>query len=322
MNILIAIIAAAVLFLIITALLSVMNRQREESREAIQMRLRSLAMSDTAAESISIVAHKRSMSEMKWLERILKKFSWVEQFDTAIKQGQSSGAVGTYLLTAGLIGLVSAYIIYMVIEMMIPSIGLGALLGSIPIMRVYSRRRKRMDAFQKQLPDALELLGRALRAGHTFGGGMRMVADEFEDPIGGEFKTTLDEINFGMDVDRALANLLARVDCDDLKFFIVSVNIQRETGGNLAEIINKIAGLVRERFELFGRVNVLAAEGKVSAMILTALPFIIFIVIWLINPEYMSRLYTTDTGRTFAVAGICSMIVGILIIRKMIRIKV
>ena len=176
--------------------------------------------------------------------------------------------------------------------------------------------------FQQQLPEALDLLARALKAGHTFGGGMRMVADEFDDPIGSEFGQTLDEINYGMNVDRALKNLLARVDCIDLKFFIVSINIQRETGGNLAEIIAKISALVRERFALFGKIKVLSAEGRISAVILIALPFLLAGVLYAVNSDYISLLWTRELGQTMLWGAVVSMTIGAVIIRKIIQIKV
>jgi len=192
----------------------------------------------------------------------------------------------------------------------------------MPILYLQKLRTSRMDRFQTQLPEALDLMSRALKAGHTFGGAMRMVADEFEDPIGSEFRTTIDEINFGMDVDRAMANLQNRVDVTDLKFFIVSINIQRETGGNLAEIISNIASLVRERFVLFGKIKVLSAEGRISAILLASLPFFISGALYMLNPEYMSRLWTTELGRTMTWGAIIAMSVGIVVMRKMVKIKV
>jgi len=182
--------------------------------------------------------------------------------------------------------------------------------------------RKRMFKFQRGLPDALDLIARALQAGHAFSQGMRMVADEFGDPIGPEFEKTLDEINFGVAVDQALRNLTQRVSCPDLKFFVVSVNIQRETGGNLAEIVTNISGLVRERFKLKGRVKVLSAEGRLSAYVLIALPFAIAFVINLINPDYMGLLFETEQGKTLVMGALGTMFAGALVIRKLIRIKV
>jgi tight adherence protein B len=151
---------------------------------------------------------------------------------------------------------------------------------------------------------------------------MRMVADEFPDPIGPEFGITLDEINFGVDTGKALESMLSRVDCPDLRFFVVSVNIQRETGGNLSEIVGNTASLIRERFKLLGRVRILSAEGRLSAMVLLAMPFAIAFVIYLINPDYMSLLFTEPLGRMLIAANLVLMAIGTLCIRKMVNFRI
>jgi len=179
-----------------------------------------------------------------------------------------------------------------------------------------------MKKFQRQLPDALELIARALRAGHAFSSGMKLAADEFDDPLGPEFAETLDEVNFGISVSDALKNLSGRVDCSDLKYFVVSVILQRETGGNLAEIIDSIAHLIRERFKLQGRIRVLAAEGKFSATILLILPFLVAVALRFINPAYITTLVTDPIGKVLASIGAFLMIIGILVMRRMIDIKV
>ena len=147
-----------------------------------------------------------------------------------------------------------------------------------------------MQRFEEQLPDALELIARSLKAGHAFSSGMKMVTDEFDDPVGTEFAKTLNEINFGVDVTEALKNLAKRVDCPDLNFFVISVILQKETGGNLAEILENIGHLIRERFKFYGRVRTLTAEGRLSAVVLIGLPFVIAFVIFLLNPEYIKIL--------------------------------
>jgi tight adherence protein B len=151
---------------------------------------------------------------------------------------------------------------------------------------------------------------------------MKLAADEFDDPLGPEFDETLDEINFGVGVHDALKNLVNRVDCPDLKYFVVSVILQRETGGNLAEIIESIAHIIRERFKFKGKIRTLSAEGRLSAIILTSLPFLVAIAIRIINPEYMKALYTEPAGKVMAVVAASMMIVGIIIMKRMVQIKV
>jgi tight adherence protein B len=151
---------------------------------------------------------------------------------------------------------------------------------------------------------------------------LKLAAEEFSDPIGAEFEETIDEINFGVAVGDALKNLSNRIDCPELKFFVVSVILQRETGGNLAEIIENLARLIRERFKFEGKVRVLSAEGRLSAVILVALPFVIAMLLRFLNPEYMQTLFSQQTGRTIAIAALVMMAMGVVIIRKMIKISV
>ncbi len=179
-----------------------------------------------------------------------------------------------------------------------------------------------MEKFQSQLPEALDLVARALKAGQALSGALKMVADEMDDPVGDEFDKTLNEINFGVGVPEALKNLASRVDCLDLKFFVIAVVIQRETGGNLAEILENIAHIIRERFKLYGRIRILAAEGKLSAIILTGLPFLTAFVLLFANPEYIQILARDPLGRVLAGAGISLMILGIFSMKRMIAIKV
>ena len=147
-----------------------------------------------------------------------------------------------------------------------------------------------MKKFERQFPEALDLMARSLRAGHAFSGGLQMVAQEFDDPMGAEFLRVMNEINYGSPVDQALKNLTHRIDVKDLTFFTVSVIMQRETGGNLAAILESIARLVRERFKLQGKIRALSAEGKLSAIILLALPFFVALALSIINPTYLTGL--------------------------------
>jgi len=149
-----------------------------------------------------------------------------------------------------------------------------------------------------------------------------LAADEFDDPLGPEFQACLDEINFGVSVADALKSLTTRVDCPELRFFVVSVIVQRDTGGNLAEIIENLARLIRARFKFEGKVRVLSAEGKLSAMVLVALPFAITLVLQFINPDYMDTLFSEPSGRMVIGVAIITMLMGIIVIRKMIKIRV
>lgn len=199
---------------------------------------------------------------------------------------------------------------------------LAAAGGYAPLFLLRRAARRRAAALERQLPDALDLVARALRAGHAFSGAMRLAAQEFPEPLGPELRTVVEEVNLGLDLDDALAALARRFDLADLTFFVVSVAIQRDTGGNLAEIVGTIARLVRERFKLHGKVRVLSAEGRLSAGILLALPFLVALAIFVLNRQYLGLLAEHPLGRAMVLLALGMMATGVLIIRKMVAIKV
>lgn len=268
------------------------------------------------------IERRHLLSEVTWLNRLLKGLSMASSLDLMIYQAGMSINVGVLLLISGLLAGAGYWTVSSLTGVAPLALAAAVGAGCLPIMFVRFKRSRRMSKFQRQLPEALELIGRSLKAGHAFTQGMRMVGEEFSDPMGPEFEKTLDEINFGVSMDIALYNLICRVDCPDLKFFVVSVNVQRETGGNLAEIVNNISHLVRERFKFHGRVKVLAAEGKLTAYILLGLPIVVGLLIHVLNPDYIATLLETEIGKTLAYAGGASMLLGAVVIKKMIAIKV
>ena len=172
------------------------------------------------------------------------------------------------------------------------------------------------------MPEALELISRALRAGHAFSVGLKLVGDEAADPIGVEFRRVFEEVSMGVALPEALQNMTERLDCVDLRFFVTSVLVQRETGGNLAEIIDSLAGLIRRRFELQLRVKALSAEGRISGIVLFGLPLVLGLILYKINPDYMGLLFTDPLGQNLATIGSVLMIMGAVVMKRMIAIKV
>ncbi len=192
----------------------------------------------------------------------------------------------------------------------------------VPILWVLNKRRVRLKTFASQLPDALELVARALRAGHSLAAGMHVVAEEMPSPIAEEFGRVYEEQNLGIPVEDSLRNICERVPNLDLRFFITSVAIQRQTGGDLAEILDKIGYVIRERYRILGQVKALTAEGRLSGVVLIALPFVLFLVMLHIKPDYVQLLWTDPLGIKMSVFGLISQIVGALVIKKIIDIKV
>lgn len=198
----------------------------------------------------------------------------------------------------------------------------GLVFSVLPFMWLVFRRKRRLNQFGAQLPEALELVARALRAGHSLAAGFHLVAQEMSDPISEEFGRVFEEQNLGIPFEEALENLAERVPNLDLKFFVTAVILQRQTGGDLAEILDKIGHLVRERFKIWGQVQALTGEGRLSGIVLLALPPLLFITVYRMNPDYIQLLFTDDLGKKMLIAGIVSQLVGALVIRKIINIRV
>ena len=321
LTLIISAVGVLVVFMLVMGISSLFQSGSDKAERRVRDRLRAMAMTDVDAATVDLVLRDAAMSDVPWFNRWLESMRWTANLEKLIYQAEAKGSAGVYLLACALLGVIGAYAGSYSGRLWVIALT-GGLLGYIPIWRLAGKKHKRMGKFQQQLPEALDLMARALKAGHTFGGGMRMVADEFDSPIGPEFGKTLDEINYGVNVDRALANLQGRVDCPDLKFFVVSINIQRETGGNLAEIIAKISSLVRDRFALFGKIRVLSAEGRISAYILIALPFLITGILYLVNPDYVSLLWTRELGMSMIYSAAFSMVLGWIVIRKIVKITV
>ncbi len=199
---------------------------------------------------------------------------------------------------------------------------MGMMLAALPFGWLIFRRRRRLKQFAKQLPDALELISRALRAGHSLASGFSLVSEEMRNPIAKEFQRVFEEQNLGVPLDEALDNLTDRMPNIDLRFFATAVILQRQTGGDLAEILDKIGYLVRERFKIWGQVQALTGEGRLSGIVLLALPPLLFITIYRMNPEYVRPLFTDPLGRKMLSVGIIMQLLGAVVIKKIVNIKV
>jgi tight adherence protein B len=198
----------------------------------------------------------------------------------------------------------------------------GLIMFFIPLLWVLNKRRVRLKTFAAQLPDALELVARALRAGHSLGAGMHVVAEEMPSPIAEEFGRVYEEQNLGIAVEDSMRNICERVPNLDLRFFVTAVAIQRQTGGDLAEILDKIGYVIRERYRILGQVKALTAEGRLSGIVLIALPVVLFLVMLHIKPDYVQLLWTEPLGIKMSVFGALMQVLGAVVIKKIVDIKV
>jgi tight adherence protein B len=198
----------------------------------------------------------------------------------------------------------------------------GIVMFVVPFAWLLHKRWRRLKKFSAQLPDALELVGRALRAGHSLAAGMHVVAEEMPVPIADEFNRVYEEQNLGIPVEDSLKNMCERVPNLDLRFFVTSVIVQRQTGGDLAEILDKIGYVIRERFRILGQVAALTAEGRLSGVVLIGLPFLLFLVMLHVKYDYIERLWTHPLGVKMSMVALAMQVVGALVIRKIVNIKV
>jgi tight adherence protein B len=198
----------------------------------------------------------------------------------------------------------------------------AAVMATLPLLWLMYRRQKRLKVFAVQLPDALELISRALRAGHSLASGFNLVREEMPAPIGKEFGRAFEEQNLGIPLDDSLTALTERVPNLDLKFFATAIVLQRQTGGDLAEILDKIGYIVRERFKIWGQVQALTGEGRLSGVVLLGLPPVLFLAVYRLNPDYVMMLFTDPMGKKMLAVAVIMQVLGALVIRKIINIKV
>ena len=194
--------------------------------------------------------------------------------------------------------------------------------GSLPLMWLLMRRKSRFKKFAKQLPDALELIARALRSGHSLASGLHVVVEEMPDPMAKEFAMAYEEQNLGIPIEQALKSMLRRMPNMDLKFFVTAVAIQRQAGGDLAEILDKIGYIIRERFKIMGQVAALTGEGRISGVVLMGLPIALFFAVYYLNPDYVMLLFTEELGRKMIATAAFLQVLGAIAIKKIVNIKI
>ncbi len=270
----------------------------------------------------SDIIRKESLSDIPWLHDLLITMRQFQPFRLLHRQADCRVSFGIFVLATPLLAL-GALLLALSMHQALPlALLLAVVLGALPAGYLYWLKSQRMAKFERQLPEALELVSRALRSGHAFSVGLKLVGDEVADPIGIEFKRVFDEISMGVALPQALQYMTDRLDCVDLRFFVTAVLVQRETGGNLAEIIDSLAGLIRKRFELQLKVIALSAEGRFSAIILFGLPIVVGGILFKLNPDYMSTLLTDPMGQNMLMVGSFLMVIGAIVMKRMVAIKV
>jgi tight adherence protein B len=265
---------------------------------------------------------RRLLSDTPFLHHVLLSIPRIHVVDRLLTQAGLTINLMTFIGLSAAFAAGGFFLGQFLLMPIFVSLVMAAFTGSLPYSYLLLRKANRLKKFDDQLPGALDLIGRGIRAGHALPSAIQMVADELPEPISAEFRIAFDEVNYGFSMEEALTNLAARVPSADLRYFVVAVLIQRETGGNLAELLDNISAIIRARQKLYGTIRVLSAEGKLSAWILTILPFALAFVINLINPEFMKVLWNDEAGIKMIISVSILMILGILWMRKIIRIRV
>jgi tight adherence protein B len=294
---------------------------RKDPQDAAADRLDALVGRNIRKDSSADMLLKQAMQEAdkkSLLDRLTPGFfnltKTFEQADCNIKPSALFG------ISLGLTVLGAALCVWLVNIYVVP---IGAVLFfSLPWLWLYHKRASRLKAFAAQLPDAMELVARALRAGHSLAAGMHVVAEEMPAPISKEFGRVYEEQNLGIPLEEAMKGMCERVPNLDLRFFVTSVAIQRQTGGDLAEILDRIGHVIRERFKILGQVKALTAEGRLSGVVLIAMPIgLFFLMLWM-KPDYIRLLWTDPLGVKMSIAAIILVLIGSYAIKKIVDIKV
>ncbi len=268
------------------------------------------------------LARDEMLSSVPVVHRLLLHWSWSVRLQEQISQAGLTMKAGKVVLLSGCLGLGT----YLLVGVFYPQFPIALIFGlavlSAPFLVISYLRQRRMRQFEERFPEALDLLGRAVRAGHAFTTGLEMIAKESSEPIASEFRTTFEEQNFGLPLRDALLNMTERIPSIDVRFFVTALLIQKETGGNLAEILDGLARVIRDRFRIYREVKVRTAQGRLTAGILIALPIFMMIVLTVLNPTYMRVLFDDPRGPAILTVAGAMQVVGSLMLWKIIHIEV
>ncbi|NIA53248.1 type II secretion system F family protein [Massilia sp. TW-1] len=277
------------------------------------------------AERISILKLRR-FGRHALTERLLQRARFAHRIDRLLVQAGMGWSVEHFLLCSGVVAVLAGYLVLQwPMPLPVPvlvRVALVLLCAFVPLLLVRRARLRRLARIEEQLPDAADFIARALRAGHSFSNVLQIVGNELPEPLSGEFRIAREEINYGVPLGEALHNMASRIPLTDLRYLVIAILIQRETGGNLAEILSNISHIIRGRLRLAAQVRVLSAEGRMSAWILGLLPFAVGAMLVLVNPTYIMVLWTDPAGVKLLWTALVMIIVGVIWLKRMIRIRI
>ena len=309
-----------VLLLIFTFLVMLYFLKPTSTEAAIQQRLDSLEKNRSGLADTSTILKEESFSSTPWLDDLIRRLPFSTPLSLLIRQAGKEWKVGSVLLGCLGLGLLAWWLASLMIGSFSVLLAIAAALT--PIALLYVLREQRFRKFDQQVPEAVDLMSRGLRAGHSIAAVLEMVGTEIADPLGAEFKALHKEQTLGLPMRDAMMNLVERMPRDDMRFIATAVLLQKESGGNLAQILDKTASLVRERARLRGQLRIYTAQGRITGWILCFAPFGMFALISIVNKNYTKVLFSEPLGVRMVEVALALMFLGVLVIRKIIDIKV
>ncbi|MGB0845101.1 MAG: type II secretion system F family protein [Thiolinea sp.] len=306
-------------FMFIFGLLALMFGGNRKNKKIIKQRIDRITHEHTYAAAVSL-QRQQYLHSLSPVEQFLETLPGMAALRKLIEQANRNFAAYQVAALCLILFLGAAFVTTTIINHWLLALLAGSCFSALPLYWLNKERNKQMALFEEQLPDALDSITRAIKVGHPFNDAMRMISQEMNDPIAKEFAITSAEINYGSDFKSAMINLLERKPSVSLMALVASVLIQRETGGNLSEVISNLSGIIRSRFQLRRKVKTLSAEGRLSAWILLSLPFVLGGVIHMVNPEYLLPLFREPLGQKLLIGSGCSIVLGVIWINRIIKI--
>jgi tight adherence protein B len=305
------------------ALYLITSRPSEEKRARLNERLAEAIRSSAHSTDIDVqLARQELMSEIPWVDRLLVKIEITTRLKQMIDQSDSQITVMRlvlFALTAGVLAFLAVSMLSTSYLLMTVS---GLIAMMLPFAHIATKRKKRLNKFLQLLPDALDLMSRGLSAGHAFTEALQMVASEMPEPISTEFRKTYEEQNLGLSLKLALENMVQRIPLLDLRMCVTAVMIQRETGGNLSELLEKVAHTIRERFRIMEDLKTMTLSSRWSAWLLCALPIFLAIYVTIMNPGYMDVMWRDPRGHKLIAVAAIMQTLGMLMVQKIMKIRI
>jgi tight adherence protein B len=309
-------------FVLFAVLLLLVGSGGSQAKKQVSARLDSVLLKAHKSDEEVSVRKQEALSTIPLLNRLLASLEIAPKLRDLLVQANLTWTPGRLVLLSVVCWLVPAWLVYLKTGAGVISLIFGLVCATAPLGYVRFKRRKRFDEFEKGLPAALDLIVSALRSGHSLISALGLVAKEIPDPIGREFRICFDEQNYGLELRTAMQNLTNRIPIQDVQMMVTAILIQKETGGNLAEVLDRCSHIIRERFQLKREIRSKTAQGRLTGMVLALMPIGLGFLLYLVKPDTMSLLWTRALGLKMLYTGLGLMAVGGLIIRKIVRVKV